>query len=279
MNKLPLNAVASGGKVETVARADSRSAAQAFHIPHGLRNGVTLVVALLVFWQVLYWIVGEVALRSPLETLRFTAHLLTTEQFWIHFAETAQAFGLALVLAIAVGLAVGFTLGLSRGIAEVFEPMLVAIYSIPKITLYPILLLAFGLGMSAKVAFGTIHGVIPIALFTINAVRNVKRVYVKTGHVMRLNPADMIARIVLPAALPEIFAGIRIGFSLTLIGTLLGEMFASQRGLGFLLMNAIGLHNIDLIMALTLLLVVIAGVSSSLLLYLNQRLYGPAQGR
>lgn len=277
MNKLPFNAVASGGKSETVTRAEARPAAQAFHIPDGLRNGVTLVVALLVFWQVLYWMIGEVALRSPFETLRFTAHLVTTEQFWIHCAETAQAFGLALVLAIAIGLAIGFTLGLNRMIAEVFEPMLVAIYSIPKITLYPILLLAFGLGMSAKVAFGTIHGIIPIALFTINAVRNVSRVYVKTGHVMRLNPADMIVRIVLPAAMPEIFAGIRIGFSLTLIGTLLGEMFASQRGLGFLLMNAIGLHNIDLIMALTFLLVVVAGASSSLLLYLNQRVYGRAR--
>jgi NitT/TauT family transport system permease protein len=284
MSKLPMNAVASGADhsgsmktmsatVERASPAEARTA-PGVRIPDGLRNGVTLIVALLVFWQILYWIVGDIALRSPLETLRYTAHLVTTDQFWVHCAETAQAFGLALVLAVAIGLAIGFTLGLNRMMAEVFEPMLVAIYSVPKITLYPILLLAFGLGMSAKVAFGTIHGVIPIALFTINAVRNVRRVYIKTGHVMGLTSADMIARIVLPAAMPEIFAGIRIGFSLTLIGTLLGEMFASQRGLGFLLMNAIGLHNVDLIMALTFLLVVVAGASSGFLLYLNKRFYG-----
>jgi NitT/TauT family transport system permease protein len=83
----------------------------------------------------------------------------------------------------------------------------------------------------------------------------------------------MIVRIIFPAALPEIFAGLRIGFSLTLIGTLLGEMFASQRGLGFLLMSAIGLHNVDLIMALTLLLSLFAGAASVVLLALNQRLY------
>ena len=59
--------------------------------------------------------------------------------------------------------------------------MLVALYSIPKITLYPILLLAFGLGMSAKVAFGAIHGIIPVALFTLNAVRNIKPILLKTG--------------------------------------------------------------------------------------------------
>ena len=76
----------------------------------------------------------------------------------------------------------------------------------------------------------------------------------------------------LPAAIPEIFTGIRIGFSLTLIGTLLGEMFASQRGLGHLLMQAIGLHNIRMIMAVTLLLVVIAVTVSALLLAVDRRL-------
>ena len=80
------------------------------------------------------------------------------------------------------------------------------------------------------------------------------------------------ARVLLPAAIPEIFTGIRIGFSLTLIGTLLGEMFASQRGLGYLLIQAIGLHNVHLIMALTLLLVVIAVTASAVLLAVDRRL-------
>ena len=78
--------------------------------------------------------------------------------------------------------------------------------------------------------------------------------------------------VLLPAALPEIFAGLRIGFSLTLIGTLLGEMFASQRGIGFLLMNAIGLHNVDLIMALTFLLSLFAGTASLILLAIDRRM-------
>lgn len=238
-----------------------------------LRNTLTLIVVVLIAWQALYWIVGDIALRSPLETFAFTARFISTPQFAAHLAETSKAFGLALLLAVAIGLAIGFTLGANRFLSDVLEPMLVALYSIPKITLYPILLLAFGLGLSSKVAFGTIHGIIPIALFTMTAVRNVKRVYLKTGRVMALGPFDMIARIIFPAALPEIFAGLRIGFSLTLIGTLLGEMFASQRGLGFLLMSAIGLHNVDLIMALTLLLTLFAGTASVVLLALNQRLY------
>ena len=77
----------------------------------------------------------------------------------------------------------------------------------------------------------------------------------------------------LPAALPEIFTGIRIGFSLTLIGTLLGEMFGSQRGLGYLLMTAIGLQNVQLIMAVTLLIVLFAASVSTLLIVIDHKLH------
>jgi NitT/TauT family transport system permease protein len=238
----------------------------------GLRNGTVLVVVLLLLWQALYWWVGEIAFRSPWETLRYAASLAISPRFWPHLQETARAFGIALLLSVGIGLAVGFWLGVSRSANRVFEPVLVASYAIPKITLYPILLLMFGLGMSAKVAFGVIHGVIPIALFTASAVQHIRPVYLKTGRTMGLSQLEMVRRILLPAAMPEIFSGLRIGFSLTLIGTLLGEMFASQRGIGFLLMNAIGLHNVDLIMALTFMLTLFAAAAGVVLLTLNRRI-------
>jgi NitT/TauT family transport system permease protein len=150
------------------------------------RGPILLVAGLLVLWQLLYLAVDDVALRSPLETVRFTVELL----------------------------------GFYRLAGAVFEPMLVAFYSIPKLTLYPIVLLAFGLGMPAKIAFGVIHGVVPVALFTIAAVANVKPVLIKTGRVLGFGAFDMVTQVLFPAALPEILSGIRIGFALTLIGTL-----------------------------------------------------------
>jgi NitT/TauT family transport system permease protein len=237
-----------------------------------LRNAGMLIVLMLICWQVLYWVVGDIALRSPAQTFAYTGRLLIGDMLWPNVAETMKAFLVALAIAVAGGLAIGFLLGYSRLAGDIFEPVLVAFYSIPKITLYPILLLMFGLGISAKIAFGAIHGIIPVALFTINAVRNVKPVLVKTGKVLELGAIDMVRSVLLPAALPEIFTGVRIGFALTLVGTLLGEMFASQRGLGFLLMNAIGLHNIDLIMAITLLLVIFAATVSSVLLFYDRKL-------
>jgi len=240
---------------------------------NALRNMVFLIAGLLVFWQLMYFVVGDVAMRSPWQTMRATATLLQTEWFWEDVGNTLAAFAAALAIAVALGLAIGFALGLHRLSAEAMEPMLVALYSIPKITLYPIILLVFGLGMSAKVAFGAIHGIIPVALFTLSAVRATKPIFVKTGRVMKLSTPTMVRSILFPAAVPEIFTGLRVGFSLTLIGTVLGEMFASQHGLGHLLMNAIGLYNVEVIMSVTFLLVVFAAGVNGILLALDRRLH------
>lgn len=239
----------------------------------GWRNGLVLVAVLVALWQALYWIVGDSALASPLETFRYMGKLVTRDDFAAHVGDTLRAFAIAFAISVAFGLLIGFWLGYDRLSGEVFEPMFVTLYAIPKLTLYPILLLAFGLGLPAKVAFGVLHGIIPIVLFTVSAVRNIRPILVKTGAVMKLSRPDLVRWILFPAAIPEIFTGLRVGFSLTLIGTLLAEMFASQRGLGYLLITAIGLHNLPQIMAVTVLIVVFAAAVSTFLLWLDRRLH------
>lgn len=234
-----------------------------------------LVIALLILWQIVFWLVGRDALLPPGETIVHLAGLLQTARFWGHIEETGTAFVVALAIAIVAGLAIGLLLGISRTAAEVFEPFLLAGSSIPKIALYPIVLLIFGIGMPAKIAFGAIHGVVPVAIFTLTACGNVPPVLFRTAAAMRLTRWDMIRSVLLPAVLPDIFSGIRLGFSLTLIGTILGEMFGSQRGLGYLLMTAIGLQNIQVIMSVTLLLVIVAATVNGLLLAQDRRLRSP----
>jgi NitT/TauT family transport system permease protein len=221
----------------------------------------------------LSWLVGPNALASPAETLRFASELLIAPAFYRHAGETAGAFAIALACAISLGCLIGTALGMNRFAGEVGEPVLVGIYSLPKITLYPIVLLAFGIGLPAKIAFGAMHGIVPIAIFTMGALRSVNPVYLKTARVQRMSRWQTVRLVLFPASVPEVFTGLRIGFSLTLIGTLLGEMFASQRGLGYLLIQAIGLHNIRMITALTFILVCIAVFASSILLSIDRRLH------
>jgi NitT/TauT family transport system permease protein len=215
---------------------------------------VLLVAGGLALWQLVHWAVGPDVVSSPWATIARAAALLGTRPFWGHVDATLTAFALASVISIAAGIALGLWLGLRRFAGDVADPILGTLYSVPKITLYPIILLCFGLGVSAKVAFGVIHGVFPIAIFTMNAVRNVAPVFRRTALVMRLSPVTTAATIMAPAALPEILAGIRVGVALTLLGTLIGELFAATSGLGFVLIRAMDTHAVVDILAITLLL-------------------------
>ncbi len=233
-------------------------------------DALLLLGAIILLWQGLHEWAGDVALTSPRVTATHALNLLNTpldsRRFWPHAFETLKALAYALAIASLGGLGLGAWLGAHKLSGAVAEPLLIAFYSIPKVTLYPLILLIFGLGLSAKVAFGAIHGVIPVAIFTLNAVRAIKPVHFKTARAMRLEPWRAFATIWLPAALPEIVAGQRVGFSLTLLGVMIGEMFASQRGIGYLIMNAIGLNDVKQIMALVLMIAVVAvGVNVALL--------------
>jgi NitT/TauT family transport system permease protein len=233
---------------------------------------ILVLIGLVVVWEGLFLYAGEEALRGPLETLQDTAKLLTTPLFWVHFGETARAFAMALALAVCGGILLGTWLGFHRLSNELFVPMLIGFASIPKVVLYPLVLLAFGLGFPAKVAFGAMFGIPPIALSTIGAVANIRPVLIKLGRVLGLNTASMVRVVLIPAALPEIMTGLRLGFSVTLIGTVLGEMFAARRGLGYLLMTAIGLHDVALIMSLAFVLTILAVSASAVLLMVDRRL-------
>jgi NitT/TauT family transport system permease protein len=235
-------------------------------------DGLLLLGCLILIWQGLHELAGDVALTSPSVTVSHALTLLESQRFWPHAFETMRALAYALLIASLGGLGLGAWLGAHKLSGQVAEPVLIALYSIPKVTLYPLILLVFGLGISAKVAFGAIHGVIPVAIFTLNAVRAIKPVHFKTARALRLSPWQAFASIWLPAALPEILAGQRVGFSLTFLGVMIGEMFASQRGIGFLVMNAIGLNDVKQIMALVLMIAVVAVSVNGILLMLDRKL-------
>jgi NitT/TauT family transport system permease protein len=236
-------------------------------------DALVLLALTALVWQGLYEYAGDSAITSPLMTLDYASSLVRTSAFWGHAQATLLAFAYSLIISIALGISLGLILGLQRFAGDVAEPIFVALYTIPKVTLYPLILLIFGLGLSAKVAFGVIHGVIPIILFTLNAVKNINPVLLRTSRVMRLSTWQTVTTVLAPAVMPELITGVRVGFSLTMLGVLIGEMFASQRGLGFLIINGISLHNVRMTTAVILIVVAFAIAANSLLLALDKRMH------
>ncbi len=235
----------------------------------------TLIIlfVLLAFWELLHRIAGETALPAPLPTLVYVLHNLATPRFLANLTTTALELGYALILSYGIGLAIGVWMGAHRLSGAVGEPILVSLYSLPKITLYPVVLLMFGLGISGKVAFGALHGILPVALLTMGAIRAIPPVYLRSARSMQLSPWQTISHVLLPAALPEIFTGLRIGFTVTLLGVLLGEMFASKEGLGSMIMNAVQLLQGEEMMMVAIVLFAFAAIANGLLLWIEHRLH------
>jgi len=238
-----------------------------------ITDTLVIVAVMLLVWQILHQIAGETALPAPLPTMTYLMHMVPTARFATNAAATLLALSFALLLAYAIGLGIGVWMGAHRLSGAVGEPILVALYSLPKITLYPVVLLIFGLGLSGKVAFGAMHGILPVALLTIGAIRAIPPVYLRSARTLHLSPWQTIATVLLPAALPEVFTGLRIGFSVTLLGVLLGEMFASKQGLGSLIMSDMSLAQSEDMVTVAIILFAFAAIANALLLWVEHRLH------
>jgi NitT/TauT family transport system permease protein len=230
-----------------------------------------LIGAIVVLWQLAWYWAGSEAISPPVATVRWLGVLMSGARFWDHARASGVAFFYACGLALIGGLILGIGIGVSRTAHEILTPILGTLYSIPKIMLYPVILLVFGLGLSAKVAFGAMHGFFPVALFAIGAIRNIRPVLLRTARIMHLSRTALVRHILLPAALPEIVTGLRIGFATTFLGTLMGEMFASSEGLGFMMIRAMDIHNVPDIMALTLLAFLVATAANGLVMAFEKR--------
>jgi NitT/TauT family transport system permease protein len=234
---------------------------------------LVILIVMLLAWQVLHQIVGDTALPAPLPTLSYFATFVPSERFAENAWATLETFFYALLLSYAIGLAIGVWMGIHQMSGAVGEPILISIYTLPKLTLYPVVLLIFGLSQAGRVTFGAMHGVLPVALLTMNAIRNIPPVYLKSARTLHLSRWQTILTVLFPATLPEVVAGLRIGFTLTLLGVLLAEMFAAKNGLGSLIINAMQLLQAKEMLTVAVVLFLFAAAANALLLWFEHRLH------
>jgi len=215
-------------------------------------------LALLVAWQIMAAALGEFFVASPLAALRALIEGIVAGWFGANARVTLAALAYAYLLAVAIGVIIGFLLGLSRFAYAVFEPIVISLYALPKVALYPLFLFAFGLTVSAQAWFAMFFGVFPIIVFTMNGTRNVSRVFLKVGRSLRLSRTQLFRKIVFPAILPSMVAGLRLGFGVTFLGVILSQMFAAKSGLGFVLVQSVELHDMPRMYGLIALLTLFA---------------------
>jgi NitT/TauT family transport system permease protein len=169
------------------------------------------------------------------EVLRTGWELLRNGQLGEHvgasLARSLTGFGVAILYAVPLGLAIGWF----KWLAELLNPLLEMFRNTAALALLPVFLLLLGIGESSKIALVIYSCSWPILLNTISGVRNVDPLLIKSAKTMGLGPLALLRKVVLPAAVPTIFVGIRLAGGYSLLVLVAAEMVGAKAGLGYLI--------------------------------------------
>jgi ABC-type nitrate/sulfonate/bicarbonate transport system permease component len=182
----------------------------------------------------------------------------TIPAFYWHLYVTILEVATALAIGGAAGLAVGLALGANPFLAKAFERYLYYLGPTPKIVFFPVMIMWFGVGPESKVAMGTVSAFFPVVLSAAAAMRQIDGVLIRVGRSFRLNGWQMVTKIYLPAMREPIVNGVRLGMGVAMIGTLLAETKLSNKGVGFMIIDAYNTFDMPRMYAVLLVLFAIA---------------------
>jgi len=178
-------------------------------------------------------------------------------------------FGFALALSVAVP--VGLLLGAFPVLRELIDPPIMAIYATPQLALLPIFVLWLGIGMGSKIAVVFLGAAIPIVVNTIAGVRQVDRSLVLAARSFGATQRDVFARVILPASLPSVILGVRLGVSRAILGVVVAEMYVSQDGIGNQIMRLGSAFRVDRLLVYVLLVSAFGLVMTNVVRRLEER--------
>jgi ABC-type nitrate/sulfonate/bicarbonate transport system permease component len=221
---------------------------------------IFIIVSVLLVWEGLArsgWLYRDVV--PSLVAIGWALYeTLSDRTFYFHLYTTFYEIGLAMLIGGVAGLAVGILLGGSKLMQRAYEPFLYYLGPCPKIIFFPVMIMWFGIGPGSKVAMGVISCFFPVALNVAGGMREIDKVLVRVGRSFRASTWQMVTKIYMPAMRHPIINGMRLGFGVCLIGTLLAETRLSNRGVGFLVIQAYNLFAMPQMYSLLIVLFVIA---------------------
>jgi NitT/TauT family transport system permease protein/taurine transport system permease protein len=200
--------------------------------PVAMRRGI--LIALLVLWEAVpqTGLLPELFLPSLSSTLkvlwqdgRIYSHALAVTLY-----EVAAAMAIACGGGILAGAAVG---GLAR-LRILLLPVVSSLYAVPIVILYPVFTAWFGVGSESKIAFAGIYAFFPVMLSTAAGIQTIDPQFLLAARSMGATLPQQIARVIIPASLPTVFAGLRLGGALAIIGVVVAEMLTAAAGIGYL---------------------------------------------
>lgn len=201
-------------------------------------------------------------------------HLVTWSAngtLWFHAAITVEETLLGFVIGSLAGIVLGFAIGQNRGLAELLDPFILALYSIPKVALAPLFIVWFGIGIPMKVILAAVTVLFIVFFNTLAGVRNVDRDLVDAVWLMGGKPGQVLRYVVIPSALSWALTGVRIAIPYALIGAIIGELIASNRGIGYLIASSGSQYDTAGVFAALIVLTILAIVLNGIVDLIDRR--------
>jgi ABC-type nitrate/sulfonate/bicarbonate transport system permease component len=231
------------------------------------------VVFFIGLWEVasrLEWI-RPLFFSSPSEIVATAFREVTTGDFWYDVQVSMLAFVAGFSLAILLAIPLGLMLGWFRPLGHFFDPWLRFFYSTPRITYIPLLVLWFGLGLQSKIALVFAGPFITILVGTLEGVRTVPNSYLDVSRSFGAGGVQFFKSVLLPATVPFILASTRLALGIGIVAIVLGEMYASQAGIGHMLMQAANNLQANRVLFAVLILTLLGVGLSKILLTIEAR--------
>lgn len=200
--------------------------------PTLVRRG--LLVGLIALWEILprLQLVPELFLPALSKVLVVLASDWQT--FGGALLVTLYEVGLAIVIACGLGITVGALVGGVATLRSLLLPVFSSLYAIPIVILYPLFTAWLGIGPQSKIVFAGLYGFFPVMLSTAAGVRVIDPQFLLAARSMGATLTQQVTRVIIPASLPTVFAGLRLGGALAIIGVVVAEMLTSSAGIGYL---------------------------------------------
>jgi len=194
-----------------------------------------LGIAILFVWQgVSGRLVDNFFISNPIDVGRRLLGWTLDGSIFVHLWATLYATTIGFVLGSVLGAVLGIWLGVSPFVSRLLNPYLYALNALPKVALAPLFVLWFGLGIDSKIALAAALVLFLVFLNTFAGVRQVDQDLIDAARLMKATRIQIISKVIVPSALSWLFVGLRVAVPYALIGAVIGEMIASNRGLGYL---------------------------------------------
>ena len=229
------------------------------------------MATLLLVWETFY----RVHLLNPLifasPSLIFEAALNQPMTFLLACRTTAAEILVAVALSWIGGVAAGALVGAVPIMSRIFVPLISAVIAVPFVIVYPVLMAWFGIGPESKIVFGVLLGFFPIALNTAIGVQAIDDGYRRMASAMGASRLQIIARVMVPMAMPAVIAGLQLGTSLIVVGVILTEMLASTDGIGYVIATSQSMFQAGDVMFGVVLGVALAAIANLALSLIERR--------